>query len=71
MALLVQEAGGGAVNGTSELLDLLPDVLHQKVPVILGSKDEIDRIVNYHADPHENVSWQLFKTRSLFVQPQA
>lgn len=71
MALLVQEAGGRAVNGTSELLDLLPDVLHQKVPVILGSKDEIDRIVSYHADPHENVSWQLFKTRSLFVQPQA
>ncbi|MFN4266572.1 MAG: class 1 fructose-bisphosphatase [Aquabacterium sp.] len=71
MALLVQEAGGRAVNGTSELLDLIPDVLHQKVPVILGSKDEVDRIVNYHADPHENVSWQLFKTRSLFVQPQA
>ncbi|MDE2595093.1 MAG: class 1 fructose-bisphosphatase, partial [Burkholderiales bacterium] len=71
MALLVQEAGGRAVNGTSELLDLLPDVLHQKVPVILGSRDEVDRIVSYHADPHENVSWQLFKTRSLFVQPQA
>ncbi|HET8871559.1 MAG TPA: class 1 fructose-bisphosphatase [Aquabacterium sp.] len=71
MALLVEEAGGRAVNGTSELLDLIPDVLHQKVPVILGSRDEIDRIVNYHADPHENVSWQLFKTRSLFVQPQA
>ena len=71
MALLVVQAGGGAVNGTSELLDLVPDTLHQRVPVILGSKDEIDRIVGYHADPHENVSWQLFKTRSLFVQPQA
>ncbi|HET8694879.1 MAG TPA: class 1 fructose-bisphosphatase [Aquabacterium sp.] len=71
MALLVEQAGGRAINGTSELLDLIPDVLHQKVPVILGSKDEIDRIVSYHADPHENVSWQLFKTRSLFVQPQA
>ena len=41
------------------------------VPVILGSHDEVDRIVGYHADPSENVSWQLFKTRSLFVQPQA
>lgn len=71
MALLVEQAGGRATNGTSDLLDLVPDTLHQRVPVILGSKDEIDRIVGYHADPSENVSWQLFKTRSLFVQPQA
>jgi fructose-1,6-bisphosphatase len=71
MALLVEQAGGRAVNGTSNLLDIVPDTLHQRVPVILGSHDEVDRIVSYHADPHENVSWQLFKTRSLFVQPQA
>jgi fructose-1,6-bisphosphatase len=71
MALLVEQAGGRATNGTSDLLELVPDTLHQRVPVILGSKDEIDRIVGYHADPSENVSWQLFKTRSLFVQPQA
>ena len=71
MAMLVDQAGGKAVNGTSDLLDLVPDTLHQRVPVILGSREEIDRIVSYHADPHENVSWQLFKTRSLFVQPQA
>jgi len=71
MAMLVEQAGGRAVNGTSELLELVPDTLHQRVPVILGSRDEVERIVSYHADPHENVSWQLFKTRSLFVQPQA
>lgn len=71
MALLVEQAGGRAVNGTTDLMEVVPDTLHQRMPVILGSKDEIDRIVGYHADPHENVSWQLFKTRSLFVQPQA
>ena len=71
MALLIEQAGGRAVTGTSELLDLVPDTLHQRVPVILGSHEEVSRIVGYHADPHENVSWQLFKTRSLFVQPQA
>jgi fructose-1,6-bisphosphatase len=71
MAMLVEQAGGRASNGTSDLLDLVPDTLHQRVPVILGSREEIDRIVSYHADPHENVSWQLFKTRSLFIQPQA
>ena len=71
MAMLIEQAGGRASNGTSDLLDLVPDTLHQRVPVIIGSRDEIERIVSYHADPHENVSWQLFKTRSLFVQPQA
>ncbi len=71
MALLVAQAGGKASTGTSDLLDIVPDALHQRSPVMLGSRDEIDRIVGYHADPHENVSMQLFKTRSLFVQPQA
>ncbi len=71
MALLVEQAGGRAVNGTADLLGFVPDTLHQRVPVLLGSSDEIDRIVSYHADPHENTSWQLFKTRSLFIQPQA
>jgi fructose-1,6-bisphosphatase len=71
MAMLMEQAGGRAVNGTSDLLDLVPEALHQRVPVIMGSRDEIERIVSYHTDPHENVSWQLFKTRSLFVQPQA
>lgn len=71
MALIMREAGACAVTGTHDLLDIVPDTLHQRIPVILGSRDEVDRIVAYHEDPHENVSWQLFKTRSLFVQPQA
>ena len=71
MALIMREAGARAVTGTHDLLDIVPDTLHQRIPVILGSRDEVDRIVAYHEDPQENVSWQLFKTRSLFVQPQA
>ena len=53
------------------MVQLVPDALHHKVPVILGSRDEVERIVTYHEDPSANVSWQLFKTRSLFIQPQA
>jgi len=71
MAFLIEQAGGHAVTGTQNLLDVVPDTLHQKVPVILGSRAEVELIVRYHADPSENVSLQLFKTRSLFVQPQA
>ena len=69
MAFLVEQAGGAAVTGTQALLDIVPDTLHQKVPVILGSKREVERIVRYHADAHENTHWPLFKERSLFVPP--
>jgi fructose-1,6-bisphosphatase len=71
MGFLMEQAGARAVTGTQALLDVVPDLLHQRVPVILGSRDEVERIVAYHADPSENVSWQLFRTRSLFIQPQA
>ena len=69
MAFLIEQAGGAAVTGTQALLDVVPDTLHEKVPVILGSRNEVERIVRYHADPHENVHWPLFKDRSLFVRP--
>jgi fructose-1,6-bisphosphatase len=69
MAFLVEQAGGAAVTGTQPLLDIVPDTLHQKVPVILGSRNEVERIVRYHADPQENTHWPLFKERSLFVPP--
>ncbi|WP_295644498.1 class 1 fructose-bisphosphatase [uncultured Methylibium sp.] len=69
LAWLMERAGAAASNGTTAIVDLVPDALHQKVPLILGSRDEVERIVGYHADPSENVSWQLFKTRSLFIQP--
>jgi len=69
MAWLVEQAGGAAVTGTQALLDVVPDSLHEKVSVILGSRSEVDRIVRYHSDPSENVHWPLFRERSLFVAP--
>lgn len=69
MAFLIEQAGGAAVTGTQALLDIVPDTLHQRVPAILGSRAEVERIVGYHADPHENTHWPLFKERSLFVPP--
>ena len=68
IAFLMEQAGAGAVTGTRRLLDVVPDTLHQRVPVIVGSRQEVELIVRYHADPNENVSWQLFGSRSLFVR---
>ena len=35
---------------------------------LVGSLQEVELIVRYHEDPNENVSWQLFGSRSLFVR---
>jgi fructose-1,6-bisphosphatase I len=48
MALLVEQAGGAATTGRQRILDIKPEKLHQRVPVILGSKNEVDRITGYH-----------------------
>lgn len=50
MALLVEQAGGAATTGRQRILDLQPTHLHQRVPVILGSKTEVDRVTAYHAN---------------------
>jgi fructose-1,6-bisphosphatase I len=44
MALLVERAGGKAIDGRDRLLDLIPERLHQRVPVVLGSAEEVDRV---------------------------
>lgn len=48
MALLVEQAGGAATTGRQRILDLQPTHLHQRVPVILGSKQEVERVTGYH-----------------------
>jgi fructose-1,6-bisphosphatase len=72
MAFLIEQAGGAASTGRGRILEVEPEGLHQRAPVILGSKDEVERIARYH-DEHERGIDQpytspLFNTRSLFVQ---
>ena len=50
MAMLVEQAGGAASTGRERIMDLKPTELHQRVPVILGSKNEVERVVNYHLE---------------------
>jgi fructose-1,6-bisphosphatase I len=49
MAFLVEQAGGAATTGRQRILDIAPEKLHQRVPVILGSRNEVDRVTAYHA----------------------
>lgn len=48
MSFLVEQAGGAATNGHQRILDIQPEKLHQRVSVILGSKNEVDRVTSYH-----------------------
>jgi len=48
MALIVEQAGGAATNGNQRILDIEPERLHQRVGVILGSRNEVERVTRYH-----------------------
>ncbi len=48
MSMLVEQAGGLAIDGEQRILDLQPHALHQRTGVILGSKNEVERIQQYH-----------------------
>ncbi len=48
MAFIVEQAGGAATDGKQRILDIVPYKLHQRVPVFLGSRDEVVRVTSYH-----------------------
>jgi fructose-1,6-bisphosphatase I len=50
MAFIIEQAGGAATTGRQRLLEIQPQKLHQRVPVILGSIKEVEVIVAYHEE---------------------
>ncbi|WP_199609841.1 class 1 fructose-bisphosphatase [Flocculibacter collagenilyticus] len=48
MAMLVEQAGGLASTGYENILDIQPSEIHQRVAVILGSKNEVETCLSYH-----------------------
>ena len=50
MAMIVEAAGGAATTGRERILDIQPNQLHQRVPVVLGSKNEVERVTRYHLE---------------------
>ena len=51
MSWLIEQAGGAATNGKQRILDIRPGKLHERVSVVLGSKNEVERITAYHQLP--------------------
>jgi fructose-1,6-bisphosphatase I len=48
MAFIVEQAGGAATDGLNRILDIRPKRLHQRIAVVLGSKNEVQKVASYH-----------------------
>ena len=55
MAWLIEQAGGAATNGRERIMDVQPTQLHERVSVILGSKNEVERVTQYHLEAGSGV----------------
>jgi fructose-1,6-bisphosphatase I len=67
IAWLIEQADGAASSGTARILDITPSRIHQRVPLIFGSRDEVDRLDRYHLDPYpQGERSPLFGKRGLF-----
>jgi len=50
MAMIVEQAGGAATDGVNRIMEIPPTKLHQRVPVFLGSKEEVELVTHYHQE---------------------
>jgi fructose-1,6-bisphosphatase I len=66
IAFLVEQAGGAATTGDQRVMNMQPDNIHERVPMIFGSKHEVELVEQYYADlnPYHHRP-QLFKNRTL------
>ncbi|MEX6505687.1 class 1 fructose-bisphosphatase [Jiella sp. M17.18] len=67
VAFCVEQAGGAATDGVNRILDVEPEGLHARTPLVFGSKREVERVARYMADPSAlSERSPLFGKRSLF-----
>lgn len=67
IAFLVEQAAGAATDTVNRILDIEPESLHQRVPVVFGSAREVQRIARYHLAPSSiGERAPLFGNRGLF-----
>jgi fructose-1,6-bisphosphatase I len=67
IGMLMEQAGGAASTGRERILDRVPRMLHERVPLIFGSREEVARLERHHVDPQPTGDQSpLFGQRGLF-----
>lgn len=72
IGFLIEQAGGLATTGRERVLEVNPTDLHQRIGLVFGSREEVERITRYHTEPTEEPSdptahWNpLYGVRGLF-----
>jgi fructose-1,6-bisphosphatase I len=68
MAFILEQANGAASTGRERILDLQPESLHQRVPLVMGSSETVQRIAQLCSDPRRVASSAspLFAQRGFF-----
>ncbi len=68
IGFIMEQAGGRASTGRAPMLGVRPEGLHQRIGLVFGSKNEVERIERYHAEPaaRKDQDNPLFHERSLF-----
>ena len=68
MAFIIEQAGGGASTGRKRVLEIVPDSLHQRCPLIMGSVNNVRRLERMHIGPDIALEQNapLFGHRGLF-----
>ncbi|MDP3376494.1 MAG: class 1 fructose-bisphosphatase [Hydrogenophaga sp.] len=68
IGMIMEQAGGRASTGREPMLGVRPTALHQRIGLVFGSKNEVERIERYHREPvaYKDDANPLFAERSLF-----
>jgi fructose-1,6-bisphosphatase I / sedoheptulose-1,7-bisphosphatase len=67
VSFIIEQAGGAASTGHARILDIAPSHLDQRVGLVFGARDEVERIEAYHRDQNlQNYDAPLFGERGLF-----
>ena len=66
IGFIMEQAGGRASTGRQNVLGVAPSSLHQRIGLVFGSRNEVERIERYHQEPARKAPAPLFAERSLF-----
>jgi fructose-1,6-bisphosphatase I len=55
MAFIVEQAGGRATNGMKRIMEIIPEKLHQRVPVFIGSEEDVKTVEKFMAEAEVTV----------------